>query len=147
MRVVLPSPRPSPSRRGRKMKSPAHLRRRRAGLKRTLLWLADLQDFNIIRAAWRFHFDTLADLMVQDGFTNRRLVRDLAVTGICLCRTNNNERLRIEVTLFNSHFGADLDGVAFLSTIFVDDFGSRKQHLQFLDASFHKRLLVLGGFV
>src|SRR5690349_2272901 len=85
--------------------------------------------------------------MVQNRLANRRLIRDLAITGICLCRTNDNERLRIKVTFFDGHLRADLDGIALLSTIFIDDLGGREKHLQFLDASLDKCLFVLGGLV
>ena len=37
----------------------------------TLLYLADLQDFNIICAAWGFHFYGFAHLVIKNGLTDR----------------------------------------------------------------------------
>ena len=37
---------------------------RRAGHKRTLLWLTDFHDLNIIRAAGGFHFHGITDLVI-----------------------------------------------------------------------------------
>ena len=49
-------------------KSPA--RRRRAGLEVSLLCLTDFQDFNIICAAWSFHFYSIACFVIENGFTD-----------------------------------------------------------------------------
>jgi len=72
MRVRFPSPRPSPGGRGSINKNPALLRG--AGHQSTLLWLTDFQDFNIICAAGRLDFDSIANLMVQNRLTNGGLV-------------------------------------------------------------------------
>ena len=65
--------------------------------------LSDFQDFNIICATWRLDFDGLAHLAVQDRLADRRLIRDLAIAGVGLCRANNDEGLGLKVAFLDGH--------------------------------------------
>ena len=67
MRVKFPSPYPRPKGEGLKEKPRTSQAR---GVIGPLLCLTDFQDFNIICAAWGFHFYGIASLVIDNGFAN-----------------------------------------------------------------------------
>ena len=68
VKLSLPSPLLSRTGRVSRNKKP-HAQAR--GAEGTLLYLVDLQDFNIICAARRLYFDAFANLVTEDGFADR----------------------------------------------------------------------------